>query len=175
MTPRLSILIATKGRPTLMRAIYSTVGQMRPGDQLIVDRNDDHPQGHAALNRQIPNTTGDVLLGVADDDYFTPGALELIRVRYAEAPDRIHVFKMRYSDGTELWAAQEFACGNVSPSMTALPNRPEWLGTWGEGHYNGDFDFLAETRARMPNQEVVWHGEIIQIIELPPRRGGTEH
>lgn len=178
MSVGLSILIVTKGRPTLMRTIHSVVSQMQPGDQLIIDMNDDHPQGHVALNRQIPNCTSDVIVGVADDDYFVPGAFNLIRERYAEKPDRIHVFKMRYSDGSELWAHKTFECGNVSPSMTVIPNRRQWLGRVGEHHYNGDFDFLAETLGAMggdPSRLVVWHDEVIQIIELPPCRGGVEH
>jgi hypothetical protein len=174
MTPTLSIIVATKGRPTLMRTIHSVVGQLGFGDELIVEKSNDHPQGHAAMNRLMSQVTGDVLLGSADDDYFVPGALDLIRNRYAKAPDRIHVFKMRYTNNTELWATQDFACGNVSMSMTAIPNRKEWLGRFGE-EYNSDFDFLAATRERMPDQEIVWHEEVVQIIELPARRGGVEH
>ena len=173
MTPGISIVVSTKGRPTLMRTLHSIVSQMGPGDQLILDRNNDHPQGHRGHNRQMENLTGDVLIGIADDDYFVPGAFDLIRERYAEAPDRIHVFRMKYSDGTSLWAAKAFVCGNVSPSMTVTPIGP-WLGRFGM-QYNGDFDFLAETLEGLPNKEIVWHEDILQIIELPPCRGGVEH
>lgn len=173
MSAGLSIIVVSKGRPTLMRTIHSVVSQMRPGDQLILDVNADHPQGHVAHNRQLPNVTGDVLLGVADDDYFMPGAFDLVRKRYAENPGQMHIFRMHYSNDTQLWAAKAFVCGNVSPSMAAIPVGP-WLSRYGM-HYNGDFQFLADTLERMENQEVVWHEEVVQIIELPPCRGGVEH
>jgi glycosyltransferase involved in cell wall biosynthesis len=140
--PTLSVLVASCGRPSLTNTLVSISRQMLPGDQLLVDVNDDSPWGNRARNRMMPHATGDGLLFMDDDDIYHPAAFEVIRAAFAEDPERMHVFKMRYPDGRELWKVPELVCDNVSTQMVCVPNMR--LGVWGD-RYAGDFDFFEST------------------------------
>lgn len=155
----LSVLVASSGRPTLIRTIESITPQLLPGDELIVDVNDDAPWGHAARNRMMPRAKGDALLFMDDDDSYMPGALTVVRDAFARTPDRPHIFKMRYANGRELWVDRQVRCGNVSTQMFVALNG--MVGQWGD-RYEGDFDFIASTVALQG--EPVWHPDVIALI-----------
>lgn len=159
VAPTLSILIASSGRRSLGATLDSIYPQMRPGDELIVDVNDDAPWGHRARNRMMPRAKGDALVFLDDDDFYLPGAFDKIRARFAEVPDRVHIFKMRYADGREIWVDRHLWCGNVSTQMFAVPNSPR-LACW-ENRYEGDFDFLRGTCMVMGDP--IWHEDVIAI------------
>jgi glycosyltransferase involved in cell wall biosynthesis len=158
---RLSIIVASSGRPTLSRTVESIVTQMQPGDELLVDVNNDAPWGHAARNRLMPRATGDFLLFLDDDDAYLPYAFDAVRSAIGQNPGRIHMFRMRYPDERELWSTQKIECGNVSTQMVVVPNKTNLLGQWG-GRYEGDFDFIASTCSQMG--EPVWCGETITLV-----------
>jgi len=161
MGVRLSIIVASSGRSTLPRTVESIVTQMLPGDELLVDVNDDAPWGHTARNRLMPRAEGDFLLFIDDDDIYLPGAFEIVRAAVADEPDRVHMFKMRYADGQELWRTQTVECGNVSTQMVVAPNPPGQLGHWGD-RYEGDFDFI-ESSCRQQG-EPLWHEDVIALV-----------
>lgn len=153
----ISVLIASSGRPTLINAIESVVSQLRPGDELIVDVNDDAPWGHEARNRMMPRAKGDFLLFTDDDDTVAAGALSVIRAAVERAPNSAHIFKMAYSDGRTIWTDPEVRLGNVSTQMIVCPNVPP-LAVWREDLYEGDFHFIKSTCDR---RQTVFHEQVI--------------
>jgi hypothetical protein len=159
--PTLSVLVASSGRSSLNAAAQSIGGQLTAGDELLVDVNDDAPWGHAARNRLMPRARGEYLMFLDDDDRYVEWAFDTVRAALTETPHRIHVFRMRYADGRELWQSEEVACGNVSTQMFIVPNIPDALGEWGD-RYEGDFDFLSRTTV-LQADEPVWHRDVIAL------------
>ena len=164
--PRVSVIVASSGRPTLTRTIQSIHPQLAPGDEILVSINQDCPWGHAARNQLMPAARGDFWLFMDDDDHYTAGALQVVRSAVACAPERMHIFRMRYRSGDVLWRHRALACGNVSTQMVAMPRKiltathgsapPQW-----GAHYAGDYDFIAAA-ARMLG-EPVWHADVIAL------------
>src|SRR5262245_53977944 len=116
--PRLTIIIASCGRETLQRTLDSVNGQLHDGDELLVSVNLDCPWGHEARNQLMPAARGDALLFIDDDDWYTPGALEVVRQRVRLHPWQFHLFRMRYAkDGRVLWGDRRIEDGNVSTQM----------------------------------------------------------
>jgi len=145
----LSLLVVTSGRPTLSRTLAGLIPQLRAGDEVLIDVNDDAPWGHRARNRLMPRAKGDFLVFVDDDDLYAADALKTIRRSADARPDRMHVFRMLLDErgprhGTIVWGRRRIAEGNVSTAMVAVPNLPDALGTWGD-RYAGDCDFVTET------------------------------
>jgi len=159
MIPNLSVLVASCARPTLQRTMNSILPQLTDHDQLLVDVNRDCPWGHAARNRMMAAAAGDCLLFMDDDDAYVPGALDVVRDRFAADPDRLHLFRMRYPSGIELWADQAIREGNVSTQMVAVPNG--MAGEWGS-RYEGDFDFIQGCCRRLGAP--LWHLEVIALV-----------
>jgi glycosyltransferase involved in cell wall biosynthesis len=157
---RLSIIVASSGRPTLARTLDSAATQMLPGDELLVSVNDDAPWGHRARNELMTRARGDSLLFMDDDDEYADGALVAVRAALDIEPSRMHVFRMRYPNGDTIWRTPALICGNVSTQMVVVPNVPERRGWWGD-RYEGDYDFIAST-ARLAGQPV-WHEEVIAL------------
>lgn len=122
MTPTLTLVIPTVGRPTLARTLTSLRGQpWGPGDEilLVCDRpaaspfvRELYPQfgppvryletpalghwGHGVRNHvqreRLVRTTHRAQLD--DDDTWTPDALATIRAALTAEPDRPHIFRM---------------------------------------------------------------------------------
>lgn len=116
MSPPLSIVTPTQGRPTLERMIASGRDQLLPGDEwlIVIDAHEmtteavhavarrigaacpgcralsfdagRHSFGHDQLNDGIEEARGDWLVFQDDDDVFTPGALDRIREAIASLP-----------------------------------------------------------------------------------------
>lgn len=158
----LAVLIASSGRSTLARTLLSLSPQLGPGDELLVDVNDDAPWGHAARNRLMPRTRAEFLLFMDDDDAYTPEALETIRQRVATSPGALHVFRMRYGPGRELWRSHEVREGNVSTQMIAVPRELALACEWGD-RYEGDFDFIAAVQAAA-SVPACWHEDVIALV-----------
>jgi glycosyltransferase involved in cell wall biosynthesis len=156
----LSILIPSCGRPSLTVTLASATEQMLPGDELLVDVNDDGDWGNSARNRMMAKATGDYLLFMDDDDVYDHGALSAVRAVLTPQP-KLHLFRMRYADGrSTLWVDREIRDGNVSTQMLAAPNRPD-LPAWG-GEYAADLGFIQAARELLG--EPVWHDQVISII-----------
>jgi glycosyltransferase involved in cell wall biosynthesis len=155
----LSVLVPSMGRPTLQRTIDSILPQLNMADQLLIDINGDCPWGGAARNRMMNAADGDAICFMDDDDIYLPDAFKTIRVRFAEAPTRVHIFKMRYADGRELWIDEHVYEGNVSTQMVVVPNEatPGWT-----DRYQGDLDFIIHACEQLGDP--VWHPEVIALI-----------
>jgi Glycosyl transferase family 2 len=161
---RLSVIVASSGRPTLGNTLLSISPQLKPGDELLVDINDDGAWGSTARNRQIERATGDMVMFMDDDDEYTEGAFDAVRAAVEIAPDRVHLFRMRYShDPHVLWIDEEVRCGNVSTQMVIAPRR---TAARFSSRYEGDFDFIEAACAELGPP--VWHEQVIALVR-PPR------
>ncbi len=169
MTPTLSIIIATSGRPTLIRTLQSLAPQLEHGDELLVIRRDDAPKGNTTRDEAMPRAAGSHLWWADDDDVATDDALAIIRREVGRDPGAVHVFRMEgdvYHDGVRrvLWEDPAIRFGNVGGSMVVVPNIPGCLGTWEHPPVDGgDFHFLSGTLALL-GRGPVWHPEIVALI-----------
>ena len=152
--PRLSIIVATRGRKTLKRTLRSISRQIRPGDELLVLCDDSGDAGDTARMKAMPRASGSHLAFIDDDDVYAPGALEKLRRFARENPGRIGIFKMKHPVGTTHWREGEpvLRYSNVSTQTFLVPNVPGKLGRWqagrprpGGGEYAGDYVFITET------------------------------
>lgn len=152
----LTVIVASCRRASLARTLQSIEPQLRPGDELIVDVNDDSPWGHRARNRCMPKARpGNGLCFIDDDDAYLPGALRHMRDAYLAEPWAVHIFRMWYH-GEVLWREPAIEDGNVSTQMFVVP---QGAARWTE-RYQGDYDFLS---AAAEEREVHWHEPIVAI------------
>lgn len=175
----LSIVVPTKGRPTLARALESVAGQLGEGDEMLVKCRTTR-WGNATRDELVPKATGSHLWWLDDDDMAAPDALDTIRRHVSEDPGTIHVFRMRYENERKpgwpivLWQAPEFRLCNVGGPMCVVPNVREALGEWahdltyteaGPGAC-GDWHFLSRT-CELLDRDPVFHEEIVARIRVP--------
>lgn len=157
----LSVIVASGGRPTLPRTIQSIVPQLHLEDELIVVVDQQAPWGHSSRNRMMRHCKGEHLAFVDDDDVWTPGAGDAIRRAVDQSdPNALHLFKMRYAWGNELWTDREVRLGNVSTGMVIAPNR-EPLARWDEALYEGDHSFISAMAKHHP---VCWWEDVILLV-----------
>jgi glycosyltransferase involved in cell wall biosynthesis len=154
-----SVIVAASGRPTLPAAVASVAAQLRAGDELLVDVNDDAPWGHAARNRLMLRARGDWLAFLDDDDEWAPDVRKHLDNL---EPARIHIFRMEYPNGARIWDGPVLRVGNVSTQMIAVPNNLSVLGRWGD-RYEGDWDFISSTQARL-HHDPAWHEQTIALV-----------
>jgi glycosyltransferase involved in cell wall biosynthesis len=167
---RLSIIVASTGRPTLRFALESATSQMLPGDELILVYDDSGDAGDTPRNRVLESATGTHLVFLDDDDEFRPGALDTVRSFAAEQPGRIGIFRLDFG----LWGVgprhQDLL--SSATAMYVIPNQKGKLGRFGRvpgakpGRL-GDYRFIVETVALQGDP--IWRDEIIQDIR-PERR-----
>lgn len=159
----LSILIASgPDNPSewLANITAQACAQMEPGDELIIDKNDDAPWGHMARNRMMRKAKSrNGLVFYDDDDLLEPGGLHIIRAAFRQQPTGWHIFKMVYG-ATALWQWPVVRCGNVSTQMVCAPQPMADALSWGD-RYEGDFDFMIGLWRNFG--EPVWHDEIVAI------------
>ena len=149
-----SVIVPTAGRKTLLGTLDSIVGQLEPGDEVIVLRDGALDYGHSARNSAMARAKGTHLLFQDDDDQYANGAIAEMRRFAREQPDRIGIFRMRYPDGRVLWADPELRYKNVSTQTFLVPNVPGKLGFWEHrGTIHGDYTFIEET-ARLQGEPV---------------------
>ena len=175
---RLSIILATSGRPSLELAASAAVCQMAEVDELIIagggplaealaeergvewiDLPAGGDWGHSERNAAMPLAEGTHLLFVDDDDALLPGALEAVRAAIATNPDLPHIFRMIDPQGRILPERPGLAQGHIGTPCLVAPNVPEKLGRWGH-RYEGDFDFIRSTLDHYPDG-AVWHADVI--------------
>jgi glycosyltransferase involved in cell wall biosynthesis len=156
----LSVIVPSGGRPTLSRTLASITPNLDLHDEVLVCVDQTAPWGNSSRNRLMRQAKGDWLLFMDDDDAYTPDAFPVIRAKIAQASDSVHIFRMRYPDGRELWTDREVRLGNVSTQMVVVPNRPP-LGIWSEGLYEADYHFI---KACADHRPVVWHEDVIALI-----------
>ena len=159
----LSIIVPSSNRPSLAATLESISGQMLPGDELLVDVNDDGDWGNAARNRLMAKATRDYLMFMDDDDRYEAGAFETVRAVVGLDPQpRVHLFRMRYADGRPtLWTDMAIRDGNVSTQMVVVPN-VFGLPRWEADVYAADLGFIGSACARLGSP--AWHEDVIAEI-----------
>lgn len=176
---RLSIILATTGRPSLNRMLRSITAQhMDREDEIILvgnigdaDVTDPHIRwismppgnnwGHAERNCGMRFARGTHLMFVDDDDTLTVGALDVVRKAIYRSPDKPIMFRMIDPNGAVLWRERKVLMGNHGTPQFVVPNQPDLLGEWGD-RYEGDFDFVTSTLAKFGGEEsLVWNHSII--------------
>jgi hypothetical protein len=179
---RLSIIVPSCGRPSLLNTLNSLVVppllfDVPDSDEVIVVgcANSSvldyavlgvryfpcamgHDWGCAERTTGMQMATGTHLAFIDDDDAWTPNARVAIDRAISAYPDRPILFQMRYPSGRVLWADPELRSGNVSTQMIVIPNDPNRLGKW-TPRREGDFDFLASMK--WPASDIVWIDEVI--------------
>jgi glycosyltransferase involved in cell wall biosynthesis len=160
----LSVVVASSGRSTLTRTLESITSQMLSGDEILLSVNNDCPWGHAARNQLMPAARGDMLLFMDDDDTYVSDALQTVRDCVGDEQHLIHMFKMRYRDGQNLWSAPEIGDepGNVSTVMFCVPRAVAQNARWGD-RYEGDYDFIVDAATHAP-AEICWHYQVIALV-----------
>jgi Glycosyl transferase family 2 len=174
--PRFSVIVATVGRPSLLRALQSLADQpLAAGDEVLVvgqaiPRIVDEaarcgfrvlacpPGGNWGSNERrlgIAAATGTHLVFLDDDDVFLPGAFAAMRAACEAHPGRPVMFRMIAPWGETIWREPVVREGNHGTPQFVAPNDPARLGRWGT-RYAGDFDFCVSTLAHYPPDALVW-------------------
>lgn len=125
MTPTISVIVPTQGKPTLERMLDSVRDQLLPGDEVIVvvdtfemphhefqdirQRAESygpgfmafphdaghHDWGHSQINYGLTLAEGDYIHANDDDDIYLPGALAVMREAIVAHPGRVFLFRFR--------------------------------------------------------------------------------
>jgi glycosyltransferase involved in cell wall biosynthesis len=171
-----SVIVPTRGRSSLKQTLASVVGQLEPGDEVLVRCSNDEDYGNAARQSLIERARGTHLVFIDDDDQFARRALETMR-QFAHAhPGRIGVFRMRYDNGVVLWTDPVVRLGNLGSPMLCIPNAPGRLGRWESPDIprHADLEFLRAATA--VHGDPVFRREIVAFVRTDRRlvrRSGT--
>lgn len=190
MTPTLSIIVPTLGRPSLAQTLESILPQLTAKDEVIVvaDPAGSHLRAHATCDQILDQCLWSCLkcesdgtgIGTAqrtlgmrlalnshlafidDDDTYTDGALQLFRWAACDKPV---IFRMRHPQLGLLWEVPHVTYGNVGTPMFLVPNDPDRLGEWrahtDDGH-GADFTFITGCVEKMGKP--VWCPEVVADI-----------
>lgn len=162
--PTLSIIVPNGRRSRFSVTMQSIWPQLEPGDEVIIDTNDDSYVGHKARNRQIPRAQGDWILLIDDDDTYLRDALKIVREAVEQEPDRVHIFQVIVKSSKQpLWSEPVLREGNVSQQCVAVPRGI--VARFTEDRYEGDFDFIKAAIDELGG-EPVWHEETIARVSL---------
>ncbi len=182
---RLSVIIPTVGRDTLLAAIESA----RDADEIVVVLDTagapgrlpllpdwahltigevtDGDHGYGARTEGMRLATGTHLAFLDDDDVYLPDAIPLFRTFASGTPV---IFKMDDPTHGILWREPFLRYANVGTPMILVPNDPDRLGVW-EAHENGcggDFTFLRGCVEKMGDP--IWREELVAKVR-PHQRG----
>jgi hypothetical protein len=124
-----------------------------------------HPPPHVGWggrerNDGIARATCDYLSFIDDDDWYAPGARQIMHQAMLENDlKRPILFRMQYPSGRVIWTEPKLRCGNVGTPMIFIPNDKAMLpNPWGDEHH-ADFQFVNcfgwEAR------KILWREEII--------------
>jgi glycosyltransferase involved in cell wall biosynthesis len=185
---RLSIIIPTIARQSLLRTLQALAPQLRDDEVIVVgdgprprvagmiDGMGDHFRymqgpataewGNAQRHTGLLHATGDYVWFVDDDDTPEPDALDAIRQAASEHPGKALMFRCQWNnyryvpDGTVWWETEGDTL-HVGTPMLVVPNVPEKLGSWLGPEYDHDYVFITETLALFGQENVVWVPKVI--------------
>lgn len=164
---RLSIIVASAGRPSLRHALESATKQMLPGDELIIVFDDSGDAGDTPRNRVLDSAGGTHITFLDDDDVYMDDALAAIRTFARENPRRIGIFRARFGLWGAAWRPGEQTLLKTATAMYVVPNVSGSVGRFGRvpgappGRL-GDYKFIVETVALQGDP--VWCEQVIQDI-----------
>lgn len=167
---RISILIATIGKESLLNMLDSLKNQLTKDDfiYVIVDGLEYHERtkeilsrfngyvckliiiyendnlgywGHGIRNKYQKQLDGDYILHADDDDIYMENSMSIIRKNIKDF-NKMYLFKFYhdFSKGISFWRVPEIKLNNIGTPCGSIPNIPDKMGTWGY-KYGGDFDF----------------------------------
>lgn len=201
MTPWLSVICPTTGRPTLAWTLASVRRQAPATAVELVVVADTHGADFAATLAHVPalcarydarylehdaglhcvgqpqrqagqeHATGEWLSWTADDDCYRPGAFAAIRRAVCGTPPAPHLFRLWQRWAPPLWNAPVLAVGNIDANCLVAPNVPGRLGHW-QNFYAGDQAMIMETCERW-NWMQYWQDALIGVIR-PTSIAGIE-
>ena len=186
----LSIIIPTRGRPTLRDTIDSLLHQLTPTDEVLVVGDGPQPQalamvqacpsfqvqyhetpaptfcyGNAQRNYGIAHAKGEYVAFVDDDDVYNPDALRAMRQAIEANYGRLFMFRMDVTC---------YGWRHIPPVLwderevrqgnvggpMFVAPRNERLGNYVD-LYHADFLFIRDTVARYPPGSLLWKEDII--------------
>ena len=160
MNKTISFIIPTINRPSLQKTLAS-IGEW-PGDQVIVveDKLRDGLWGNRQRNEGMAAATCDYLAFMDDDDWYVPGAREIMDRAINQNPNGCPIlFRMQYPDGHFIWTEEKVIPGNISSQMILVPNEKNMLYHWRINRNMADFIFVDKWG--WMDQEIIWREEII--------------
>lgn len=190
---RLSVLLPTINKPTLLRTLQSLSNQAWiPGDEILVISDDNHRDvmclvanmksstlplrhvqiddgphkdwGHTPRNRCTRLAQGNYLMHIDDDDVVVDNGIEQIRSKLTKIPT-VHMFRM-FDDKKQkkIWTKEgQLKRRHISTQNIVHPNNIRTFGEWGLW-YGGDSQFIIQTCAKVNN--IQWH-DIVTVIYNP--------
>lgn len=191
MTPSISFLITSIGRPSLKATLQSLVGQVIPGlDRIYVifdgkceglDIFEEyktfggdlhliiHPEnlgmyGHGIRNFYQTRLEGDYIHHMDDDDTYLPGTIAQVREAMLANPRKIILVKFYGPGGNLVGDKHLIHSGEVGTPSGFFPNRPDKFAPW-PMWYGGDGKFYEDT-VRNLNDQFVWT-DIILLRTTP--------
>ncbi len=183
MTPTLSIIVPTVGRPSLMRLLEELQPDLGDHDEVLVIGDgpqekaawivstfvdprmrylpgpETHCFGNAQRQYGMTQAMGSHLCFFDDDDQVLTGGLRILQVLATKRPNTFTLTRMLDKHGLLLWRKPEVVQGNVSTQMILCPNDRAKLGQWG-ARYEGDCDFITSTLA-LSGWPVHWSTTIV--------------
>jgi glycosyltransferase involved in cell wall biosynthesis len=193
MVMSISVIVPTKGRPTLVNTLLSIIPQLRKDDEIIVaadgllnldevialdsriqyfEMHASHDSGNTQRDRAIQRARGSHLAFVDDDDVMAEGAMEEFHRASKVDANCIWIFRMEYGEGSStpglvLWQDPVVRPSNIGTPMWLIPNRPD-LPNWRTDTdlAYSDYLFLTNTikTCYTSSDDVRWDKAIVSII-----------
>ena len=192
---KLTVMLATVGRPTMLRTLRSLENQeWQAGDEVVVVTDANHSDvakiltesgfyktlplrhiaikdgphkdwGHTPRNRTMHLAKGDFLCHFDDDDVALPNMVRDMRAVLGEPA--VHMFRMiAHRNRRLVWTTPGLIKRrHVSTQNIVHPNAPATFGRWGS-FYGGDSQFIIQTAAHYPGR-ILFH-DVVTCVYNPP-------
>lgn len=188
MIPRISIIIPTIGRHSILATMLSVHHQLGAGDEILVVGDGSQPWTKDLIETAGPKyqymetvmtkrwgdpqravgmavAKGDYLAFMDDDDVYLPGALDSMRRAVQEDGSDFFLFKIKYFDRL-LWETHDIVAGNVSSQMVLIRNQKDRLGLWAPDWNSvdkrgGDLNFMQSSERLLYPKRVNFRQEVI--------------